>query len=346
MKRKSFKHLTRDDRLKIEVYKKLGYSAKKIAEELGFSVRTIYYELKRGVYDWLDGQTWKSEKRYSPDIAHERYRRNLQAKGAALKIGNDHELAQYIENRIVKDGLSPLAVIGEIKRKRLPFKTSICVRTLYSYIEKGVFLNLDLKHLPVRGKRVKRKRKVKEASQPQRGVSIEKRPGEVAARTIFGHWEMDCVCGKTKAVLLVLTERLTRYEIIMPMKRQTAKNVVLCLNELEKQYGELFCKIFKSITVDNGVEFSDVQGLEQSIYGGKRTSLFYCHAYRPCERGTNERLNREIRRKVPKGTDLRNITRDEIFLLENWINNYPRQIFDFATSAEVFYKFVKSAIYS
>ena len=96
--KRTFKHLTRDDRLKIELYRKLGYSAKRIAQEIGCSVRTIYYELKRGVYDWLDGQTWKTEKRYSPDIAHEKYRANLKAKGAMLKIGNDYELAEYIEN--------------------------------------------------------------------------------------------------------------------------------------------------------------------------------------------------------------------------------------------------------
>lgn len=334
--KRTFKHLTRDNRLAIELYKKLGYSAKRIADEIGCSERTIYYELKRGVYERLDGKTWKREKRYSPDIAHEKYRRNLKDKGAALKIGNDHKLAQYIEARILKDKLSPLAVIGEIKKKGLEFKTSICVRTLYSYIEKGVFLHLQLKHLPLKGKRNKHNRKVKEAAKPPKGTSIEKRPGEINARASFGHWEMDCVCGCSKAVFLVLTERLTRKEIIMPMKNQAAANVVHCLNVLERRYGKKFRKVFKSITVDNGTEFSDVAGLERSIYKGKRTQLYYCHPYRSCERGTNERINREIRRLVPKGTDLRPYTYSDVKIIEDWVNNYPWQIFDFATSNEMF----------
>ena len=335
--RRTFKHLTRDDRLKIEVFQKIGYTPKQMADEIGCSVRTIYYELKRGVYDHLDGSTWITEKRYSPDIAHEKYRANLKAKGADLKIGNDYELAAYIERRIIKDGLSPLAVIGEIKRNRLAFKTSICVKTLYSYIEKGVFLNLELKHLPVKSKKKKHKRKVKEAAKAQRGTSIEKRPGEINARATFGHWEMDCVCGSTKAVLLTLTERMTRKEIIMPMKRQTAENVVRCLNALEKKYGvKLFRKLFKSITVDNGTEFSDCKGMETSIKGDQRTKLYYCHPYCSSERGTNERLNREIRRKLPKGIDLGKVSAKTVANVEAWVNSYPRQIFNFATSEEIF----------
>ena len=97
-----------------------------------------------------------------------------------------------------------------------------------------------------------------------------------------------------------------------------------------------FRKVFKSITVDNVVEFSDFKELEKSIYGEKRTSVYYCHPYTPCERGSNERLNREIRRLIPKGTDLSTISDKRIKAVETWVNNYPREIFGYATSAELF----------
>ena len=100
--------------------------------------------------------------------------------------------------------------------------------------------------------------------------------------------------------------------------------------------GKQFHKLFKSITVDNGVEFSDFKGLEKSIYGGKRTSVYYCHPYSSCERGSNERLNREIRRLIPKGTDLSTISDKRIKAVETWVNDYPREIFGYATSAELF----------
>ena len=109
-----------------------------------------------------------------------------------------------------------------------------------------------------------------------------------------------------------------------------------CINILEKKYGKLFRTIFKSITVDNGSEFSDVQGMEKSIYGGQRTMFYYCHPYSSWERGTNERMNREIRRKIPKGTDLSLITSQKTQEVEDWINNYPRQVLGFATANDLF----------
>lgn len=136
---------------------------------------------------------------------------------------------------------------------------------------------------------------------------------------------MDCVCGSTKATSLVLTERLTRKEIIMPMTNQKCESVIHCLNIIEHQYGKNFKMIFKSITVDNGSEFADFEKLEKSKYGNsKRTSVYYCHPYCSSERGSNERLNREIRRLIPKGTDLSQFTRKDIQRVENWVNDYPR----------------------
>ena len=73
-----------------------------------------------------------------------------------------------------------------------------------------------------------------------KGTSIEKRPIEIKERKNFGHWEMDCVCGKTKSTLLVLSERLTRKEIIFKMENQKSNSVIKCLNSLEKSYGKKF----------------------------------------------------------------------------------------------------------
>lgn len=154
---------------------------------------------------------------------------------------------------------------------------------------------------------------------------------------------MDCVCGKTKSVLLVLSERLTRKEIIFKMENQKALSVVRCLNILERRFGKQFKKIFKTITVDNGSEFADYIGMEKSSYGhGKRTSLYYCHPYCSSERGTNERLNREIRRLIPKGSDIGKYTIQDIQRVEDWVNNYPREIFNYATSSELFEKHLRA----
>ena len=193
-----------------------------------------------------------------------------------------------------------------------------------------------MKYLP-RVKQKKKKEHVRVNKKAPKGTSIEQRPLTILERTSFGHWEMDCVCGPTKQSLLVLTERLTRKEIIIQIATQSVQEVVKSLNRLEHRYGRKFKSIFKTITVDNGTEFSNCQGIEKSIYGkGNRTKVYYCHPYSSWERGTNERINREIRRLIPKGTNLANVTEAQIRYVEEWVNNYPREIFDFETSNERF----------
>ena len=94
-----FKHLTRTDRLRIEKCLNEGYTYRQIADVLRVHISTIYREIKKGEYQRLNGATYEFYPAYSPDIAEERYQANLSAKGADLKIGNDHEFAAYIQNK-------------------------------------------------------------------------------------------------------------------------------------------------------------------------------------------------------------------------------------------------------
>ena len=123
------------------------------------------------------------------------------------------------------------------------------------------------------------------------------------------------------------------------MPDKTAASVVKALNRLERKYGRRFPQVFKSITVDNGSEFADCAGIEKSIFGrGKRqrTTVYYCHPYSAYERGTNENINKMIRRFAPKGTSFEDLTDEQVAQIEEWVNNYPRGIFDFMCSESVF----------
>lgn len=319
-----------------------------IADRLHVHNTTIYRELKRGRYTHLNSDL-TTEERYSPEIAQQRYEENLKAKGGELKIGNDYELSAFIEKKIGEEGYSPAAVVGEIRRLGLTFKTEISEKTIYNYIDKGIFYGISRESLPERGERKRKYDKVerKKAARAPQGESIEERPQEINDRQTFGHWEGDCVCGKkrTKETLFVLSERLTRNEIIIKMPDQTAASVVAALNKLERRFGKKFSQIFKSITFDNGSEFMDCAGIEKSVYGKdrKRTKVYYCHPYSAYERGTNENINKMIRRFLPKGTDFRKVTAAYIQRVETWINNYPREILGFETSGSLFERYVAEA---
>ena len=335
-----FKHLSFNDRLNIEAWQKVGVSVSKMAEMLGVHISTIYRELKRGTYERLNSDLTTVE-RYSPDKAEQQYREHLKAKGAQLKIGSDYRFAEYIEEKIVKDKYSPCAVLGEIKAKGIEFKTTICPATLYSYIDKGIFLRLTNKDLPVKRNKTKRQYHRVKAARRSKGESIERRPAEIAKRSSFGHWEMDCVEGAkgTKRTLLVLTERQTRREIVRAMPAKTAANVVKALDGIEQRIGtDIFKRLFLTITVDNGSEFMDCAGMERSCTDGQRTKLYYCHPYSSYERGSNENQNKLVRRHYPKGTSFEHVTDMAIADLEEWINNYPRLIFGYCSAGELFNK--------
>ena len=338
-----FKQLTKADRLKIEALIKAGNGKEEIADLIGVHISTIYRELKRGRYIHTNSDLTEEE-RYSPDIAHDKYRENLRAKGPDLKIGNDQALADFIEDKMVNDDFSVGAVLGYIEQQGLQFSVTITRQTLYRYIDIGLFLNLTNKQLPIKGNRKKKKKPVRKTqARAAAGDSIEKRPDDIDTREEFGHWEMDTVIGKrgeSKHSLLVMTERKTREELMFLLTEHTTEQVVSCINRLEEKWGEKFSRIFKTITVDNGTEFSDCEGLEKSILqdGENRTKIYYCHPYSSYERGSNENQNKLIRRKVPKGTNFDDRTESDIQEVENWINNYPRLLFGWETAQMQFDK--------
>lgn len=325
MRRKSH-HLTYIDRQKIEALCKAGHTQSEIAAQLDFARSTICREFRRGLVTQLDGRTYTFYSAYSADKAQQDAEQQMTAKGAPLKVGHDYALVEHIERRIIHGHYSPRAVVDEIAQNGLAFETRISEKTIYNYLDSGLFLQLKRKHLP----RGQYKRK-KQATQKRAACvnvlkpSIDDRKALINSRLQFGHWEMDTVVGKAKgknAVLLVLTERLTRYEIVRKIHRKQAQYVTRAIDALEHDLGDSFRRIFRTITVDNGPEFSDYDGLTK--HG--RVKVYYCHPYSAWERGSNENCNAIIRRWVPKGLNITKVTHKQIEFVQDWLNDYPRRI--------------------
>jgi IS30 family transposase len=335
------KHLSERERYAIEILLKEKLKPFEIAQRMGKGTRTIEREIVKGKVRLLNWDlTYREE--YCADAGQRIYEENSKNKGPGLKIGKDHKLVKHIENKIIKEKFSPDAVIGEIEEKGLKFETKISTKTLYNYIDRGdVFLNLTNKDLPVKKEGKKRDyKKVKIPHKNLKGTSIEERPQEVDNREGYGHWEMDCVVGRRDgggAVLLVLSERMRREEIIIKMPRKTQESVIDALDRLERKYGRAFKEKFKTITVDNGSEFLDYEGIEQSVrkQKEKRVNVYYAHPYSSWERGTNENINKLIRRFIHKGTDIDKISRARIKYIQDWINNYPRRIFGYKSANDM-----------
>lgn len=121
-------------------------------------------------------------------------------------------------------------------------------------------------------------------------------------------------------------ERMTRFQHIIRLPGKKSEYAVAALQNLKLHYGDNFCKIFKSITADNGSEFADLSKIP--------TRIFFAHPY--WERGTNERQNGLVRFFIPKGKLISSVSDKTIKLTENWINNIPRKIFGYKSSQELF----------
>lgn len=334
-----YKHLNYTEKTQIERWYNIEKrKCSEISKLLNKSVRTIQREIKRGLVENLTTNL-EVIYVYSADVSEQKYRYNMTAKGPNIKLDADYKLAEYIENGIKKDRKSPEILIAEIKRKSEEFSVIVCGKTIRNCIHKRI-LNLTEKDM-IYKKEYKEKNKEKtHCSKVPAEKSIDYRPEEANKRSEYGHWEGDLVVGKEGkgSALLTFTERKTREEIIMKIPSKHSKNVAKGLDVLEKKYGKEFRNKFKTITFDNGGEFRDYKALEKSYDRRKkevRVQVYYAHPYRSGERGSNENANRLIRRFIPKGTVITDISEEFIKEVENWINNLLRPMFGFKSSLEM-----------
>jgi IS30 family transposase len=332
------KHLNWEERIQIETLHRQGVSSEKIGLYLGRPVRTISREIRRG---WVLHRLsqYAVEERYSAQRGQTLYDERMRSRTPPEPI--DERLKEHLYEQIIEKTRSPEVIADRMKKKQLDY--AVCAKTIYNLIDRGLIPGVSNESLWEKHKRKQKRRtlcrKRKRPIPP--GRSIENRPESIDNRTDAGHWEIDLVVGgqgKGPAVLLTLTERKTRKEIIRKLKDKTQRAVIRAMNGIERQMGkEAFKAVFKSITADNGSEFLDCEALEASVLGASsRTRIYYAHPYSSWERGSNENANRIIRRFIPKGCDIAKFTHKQIQNIEEWINNYPRKILNFKTAEEMF----------
>lgn len=326
-------YMNNDERQQLFAMRRNRIPVAEIARQLGFCRQTIYNELRLGAYEHERGGFIQI--RYSPEKAAVKHQYEQTNKGRPLKIANDREYADYLERLICgtqPDGstdrrkrYSPAAALATARRGN--FKTCICTSTLYSYIEKGIFLHLTNADLWQKSK-VKKHRLVQRIAHPEL-PSINNRPEWINSREEPGHFEMDLIvsCRSGSGAVLTMTERTGRYEVIRKLKNKKAETIRTELAEIKKVLPGI-----KSISTDNGVEFLQYQDLRATV----SCPIYYCHSYAAWEKGTNENHNRIVRRWFPKGTNFGRVTAEEIADCESWMNDYPRKKLGWLTPNEFY----------
>lgn len=333
------KHLSYAERCQIAVLKKEQYSNRQVANVLDRVPQTINNEINRGTITQLKRQK-QNGKSYDYDHSvydagqafYEKQRLNC---GRRPKWADTDAFLAWADDKMLGEKWSPDAVVGFATKHGL-FDPAIipCTTTLYQWIDRVILrtTNLDLLE-----KLSRKPKAVRHGQRPNRkvlGTSIEARPEAVAARESFGHWEIDTVVGnraKADAVLLTLVERRTRFEVILKLEGKDAHSVGRAVHGLRERAGADFPRIFKTVTSDNGSEFSGLHEALQDV-----ADVYFSHPYCSWERGTSENQHKLIRRFLPKGKPISPVSEAQCLRIQQWMNDYPRRILGYQTPHERF----------
>lgn len=336
------KHLNAYERGQIQLLHIEGLSPYAIGKRLGRASNTIRNELGRGTVPQIKAN--KTVMVYYPDTGQIVYEANRKNCGTKFKFLECEAFINHVTELFYEKDQSLDSICGAAHRHNTFSKSQmVCTKTLYNYVDAGL-LQISNIDLPLKVKRSSKTVRIKRHKK-KLGTSIDERPESINDRSEFGHWEIDTVIGqknKADAVLLTITERLTRKEIIRKIPSKTAEAVQNAISNLTNEAGECFSKVFKSFTCDNGSEFADMSSIEQHT----DTKVYFAHPYSSGERGTNERHNGLIRRFIPKGRSISAYSINAITRVQNWCNTLPRKILGYLTPDESFEDQLREVLYN
>lgn len=326
------KQITYEERYALHVCLRDGLSYRKISDKLGRSPNTWNYEVINN---------GGSRETYSPQLAQlsaslRKWEANSRNPAKDQKVWNF--VLEKLKKRFSPEQISK-DIITQYPNDN---KMRISHETIYAFInsEEGKEIKL-VKYL--RHKRLRKLRKTgmkvlppKKVKIPNR-VSIHERPEAVANKERFGDWESDLMEGKrfTGDCLCVLKERLSQYMIIIRISAKTSsENVRAILQGLEAFPKEMRL----TITYDNGSENVEHERINEML----EIQSYFCDAYASYQKGGVENGIGLIRDYLPKKTDLRSVSEQELRRIQNELNERPRKSLGWKTPKQVLFNHLKN----
>lgn len=322
--KKKFKHFKLAERHELKEYLECEKFKKKdgtpnyseIGKVMNKSRNTIRLEVKR------------LKEEYDPKKANDDYKNKRKKSIKYTTIRK--KVVNHIRKILSKRRYSPMLIIHEYEKKyneKFPFSHV----TLYKYIEHGVFDEKDneiKKKLPFKGKKFKTKKRKDDRGQLTNIRFIEEAEHE---KGTFGWFQMDCIVGKDhQSACLTFTEEKSLYTICFKLDHHNSEEVNKAIKSIFRN--KLYKQNIKGIITDQGKEFSKWKEIEKIT----NANVYFCEAGTPTQKPKVERMNRDIREYLPKGTDFNAITQKEINKVMKIINEKPRPSLGWLSSKEVF----------
>lgn len=321
-----------------EIHKRLSYQERIIIETLlkeNKNKNYIAIKLKRNrATITREVNLWviNPEDNYKADIAHWYALEANKFKHSSDKINDNPKLKIYIYRNLIL-GTSPELIAGRLKflYPNDPIM-SISHESIYKHIYRHRQSRLGrklIKLLPYHHHKRRSNRKYgKKRQRIKDQTSIEQRPGHIELRLEIGHWEGDLMIGiGQKSAIGTIVERKTRFTFIVKLENRKSETVTY---QFAKILNTLPKFIRKTMTYDNGMEMANHKWLTDNT----GMDIFFAHPYSSWERGTNENTNGLIRRFLPKGTDFKNVTEQQLKDIQNNLNNRPKKVLGYKTPKE------------
>ncbi len=324
----SHKHLNLEEREKLFAWRFQGVSLREIGRRLGRPHSTFVRESKRNRTGTGKVSNEYLSMKYMPCKAHEKALKRGAKQRQKAPLKNPQVFLFVREN--LRAGLTPDEIAG-----RLPLihpGENISYETIYRYIySKKMRRYKYWQYLTLgRKKRMKKQgRSVHRNSKIPGSISIDLRPEIVNLRSRVGDWETDNVIGQQtdKTALSVTIERVTKITLLTRLSNRLA---VTKRDALVRRLGIFPKEIRLTLTADNGSENSLHQEISQQL----QLLMFFCHAYHSWEKGTVENQNGRIRRFIPKGKSIDDLTEEQIKKVEIRLNSTPRKCLGYLTPYE------------
>ena len=318
----SYTHFTLEERKYLQQLLSEGYSFRKIATILERHPSTISREIKRNKAKYRPHRKPDNRYWYNHWHAYKCYIRRRREQNRQALNPDTLEWDYIIAG--LQQYWSPETICGRW-HKEFPERKPLCVSTIYRYIRLGRFPKITAKqHLRRRGKRIQTRNANYNSIQPDR--IIPQWPDEIRNRIRIGDWEGDTVYGGVgKGLLVTLVDRKSRHLKMGLLASRTAEGTREVIEKL------LHGLPVKSVSLDNGSEFSEFRKLEEHLH----TLVYFAEPHKPWQRGTNENTNDLVRFFFPKGFDFRTVTDEDIQFVEDLINNRPRKCLGWKTPAEI-----------
>lgn len=310
----AYRRVAYEDRCQIEAWIAAKKSQAEIAKRLGFNKSTISRELRRNNPDLKPAQYCPKAAQVLSDRRKKQCRRPVRLQG---------ELEQLVRSKLSQKW-SPEQIAGRLYREK---KIQISHETIYRYIRARPDEDRSWKQCLRRYKKSGVGRYLYRKKAQDWQLSISKRPLSVQKRKRFGDWERDTMYGAHRQMMLVCTERKSRF--VKWDRVQEPKSVHLCRQTQELLDSKKLPHPVRSITNDNGGELQDGFAFKVPVY--------YCDPHSPQQRGTVENTIGLLRQYVPKGSDLTQLSLEEVQAIESAMNHRPRKCLDYRTPFEVFY---------